>query len=173
MPVNPIIKIFLAGEGGVGKTTMVDRYVKGEFNPNTIMTIGVNHATKNVISSKSNPYTLQIWDLGGEDRFRFILPMYVKGSQAGMIVFDSSRFSTFKHLGDWLALIRETVPEVPIVLIGTKVDIPDATTDSKTYDEFVKEQKLAGFFLTSSKDGTNIDKAFDFLVELYEKNKKI
>jgi small GTP-binding protein len=172
MPVNPIIKVFLAGEGGVGKTTMVDRYVKGKFNPNTIMTIGVNHATKNVNSPKGELYTLQIWDLGGEDRFRFILPMYVKGSQAGMLVFDSTRFSTFKHLADWLSLIRETLPDVPILLVGTKVDIPDAMTDTSTYEEFVRENKLAGLYLTSSKDGTNIDKAFEALVDLFEKNKK-
>jgi small GTP-binding protein len=168
MPINPIIKVFLAGEGGVGKTTMVDRYVKGFFNPNTIMTIGVNHAVKDMISDTGKSYTLQIWDLGGEDRFKFILPMYVRGAQAGMLVYDTTRFSTFKHLDVWLNLIRSVIPDVPIVLVGTKTDVPDAIVDPATYDDFVKANNLAGLFLTSSKDGTNVERAFEHLVKLYE-----
>lgn len=169
MPNYPIVKIFVAGEGGTGKTTLVERYVKGVFIPDTLMTIGVSHSVKDALSSKGNTYTLQVWDLGGEDRFRFIIPTYVKGAQLGLLVFDSTRFSTFKHLGEWLELIRSSVGSIPIVLVGTKTDIPDAMVKSASYDEFVKSHDLAGFFMTSSKDGTNVEKLFDYLVELYEK----
>jgi small GTP-binding protein len=172
MPIRPIIKVFVAGEGGVGKTTMIDRYVKGIFNPNTIMTIGVNHAVKDVTVSTKTSYTLQIWDLGGEDRFRFIVPMYVKGSQAGMLVFDTTRFSTFRHLDAWLELIRQNVPNIPLLLVGTKIDLQGANLDEKEYQRVVKDHGLVGLVLTSAKDGTNIEKAFMLLSEIYDQQKK-
>ena len=65
----PVCKVFIAGAGGVGKTTLVNRTVTGLFNPNLILTIGVNHAVKTLTTADERKVTLQIWDLGGEDRF--------------------------------------------------------------------------------------------------------
>jgi small GTP-binding protein len=168
----PIIKIFLSGEGGVGKTTMLERYIKGVFNQKTIMTIGVNHAVKNVTLSDGSPLTLQIWDLGGEERFRFIIPTYVKGSEVGVLCFDTTRFSTFRNLDPWITLIRENTPNTPIILVGTKMDLPQPPTDVKEYETFVKDKKLAGLNLTSSKTGRNIEEIFKKVIYLYEQNLK-
>jgi len=168
MPNARIIKVFIAGEGGVGKTTMVDRFVKGTFNPNTIMTIGANFAVKNLKMSTGQEVTLQIWDLGGEDRFKFILPRYIKGSEAGIIAFDSTRYSTFRNLDVWLNLIRDNVPDIGLILVGTKADLENGSPDTSAFEEYVKEKKLNAFFLTSSKSGQNIDSVFQKLVEMFE-----
>jgi small GTP-binding protein len=160
MSVAMIAKVFIAGEGGVGKSTMVERYVKGVWNPNLIMTIGVNHSTKTI-----GDITLQIWDLGGEDRFRFILPRYIQGSFAGLLVFDTTRFNTFLNLEEWVKLIQKNSP-IPMILIGTKADLDSASNDFKVYEEFVQEHKFEGFYLTSSKSGKNIEEAFNHLVKI-------
>jgi len=172
MPNARIIKVFIAGEGGVGKTTMVDRFVKGTFNANTIMTIGANFAVKNLKMSSGQEVTLQIWDLGGEDRFKFILPRYIKGSESGVIAFDSTRYSTFRNLDVWLNLIRENVKDIPLFLVGTKADLENGTLDTSAYEEYVKSNQLSGFFLTSSKSGQNIEALFQKLVDLYEARQK-
>lgn len=172
MPNARIIKVFIAGEGGVGKTTMVDRFVKGTFNPNTIMTIGANFAVKNMKMSNGQEVTLQIWDLGGEDRFKFILPRYIKGSECGVIAFDSTRYSTFRNLDVWLKLIQDNVDGIPLFLVGTKADLENGPPDTSPYDQYVQEHNLSGFFLTSSKSGQNIDTLFQKMVDVYEAKQK-
>jgi small GTP-binding protein len=166
MPTSKIAKVFLAGEGGVGKTTMIERYIKGHWNPNTIMTIGVNHSVK--IMEKLD-LTLQIWDLGGEDRFRLILPSYLKGSFAGVLCFDTTRFSTFRNLPEWVKLIRDNVPDAPIILVGTKCDIDTAVVEKSVYQNFATQHDFADLFLTSSKTGKHIEDVFNRLADLINK----
>ena len=163
----PVIKIFVAGEGGVGKTTLIKRYVDGIFDANTIMTIGANFAVKKMITKKGTEIHLQIWDLGGEERFRFILPMYIKGSSGGIICFDTTRYTSLKNLKEgWLQTIKEILPNAPIVLIGTKTDLPESNVNMKEFEVFVKEFNIHGPIMTSSKTGENVDKAFQLVSDL-------
>ncbi|MHA1734321.1 MAG: Rab family GTPase [Promethearchaeota archaeon] len=158
-----IVKVFVAGEGGVGKTTLIKRFCEGIFVPDTLMTIGVEFAVKTLPHFEG--LTLQIWDLGGEDRFRFILPNYCRGAAGGLLVFDLSRFMTFANLGDWIDLLKGVVPDVPIVLIGTKTDLGVHSVDENAINQFIQERGLAGYFETSSKTGQNVDDAFAHLVK--------
>jgi small GTP-binding protein len=173
MPTSKIMKVFLAGEGGVGKTTMVDRYVNGVFNPNTIMTIGTNFAVKRVQLSNGTDLTLQIWDLGGEQRFAFMIPQYIKGAEGGLLVFDTTRFTSYRNLPNWVKIIRDTVPDMPLILVGTKIDLENASLDEEMYRQFAEENNMVGVVLSSSKNGAGVDDAFGRLVSLYELNHDI
>jgi small GTP-binding protein len=156
-----IIKVFVAGEGGVGKTTLIERYVMGMFNQNTIMTIGVAHSIKEVTLSTGEIVNLQIWDLGGEDRFRSILPLYLKGAMAGLIVFDLARYSTFKNLPEWIEIIQGTLgPDVPIFLIGSKNDLVSEVSHQEEVDDLVSKYKFLGYFPTSAKTGEHVEECF-------------
>ncbi len=80
-------KIVVGGDGGVGKTTLLHRFVTGSFEETTHMTIGVQFHNKELHIADFD-VTLSVWDLGGQDRFRFILPSYVLGAKGALLLFD-------------------------------------------------------------------------------------
>lgn len=161
----PVMKVFFSGEGGVGKTTIVERFVTGIFNPNMIMTIGVNHAVKTLQTSDGRNVTLQIWDLGGEDRFRFVVQNYVRGSNAGVVAFDLTRMSSLVNLADWLDIIREVVPDIPLYLVGMKKDLVEEIPPDDNYKEIMEKYNLKEFLMTSSVTGEGVDETFQHLAD--------
>lgn len=175
MSVTPIIKIFVTGEGGVGKTTMIERLLNNEFNTNTIMTIGVQHSLYTTNTPNGKKVTLQIWDLGGEDRFKVIIPIYIKGSTGGIIAFDESRYSTFRNLPKWIKIVKKNLDATtPMLLISTKADLTD---EPKIPDEdiqnIIEEYGLKGHIRTSAKSGLNVKEVFEKIVALLEGEQKI
>jgi small GTP-binding protein len=157
MSETPVIKVFFAGEGGIGKSTMVERIVTGKFNDSLILTIGVNHSIKNMKTSDGRDVTLQIWDIGGEDRFRFVVQSYVKGSTAGVIGFDATRMSTYLRLTHWLDIIREILPATPIFLVGMKSDLEESSHAFEDYSDILQKYNLKELIFTSSKTGHNVE----------------
>jgi len=170
-----LIKVFVCGEGGVGKTTLIERLITNKFNSNTLMTIGVQHSLYKVEKPQGKKVTLQIWDLGGENRFRVIIPLYIRGSSAGIIAFDESRYSTFKNLPQWLEIIKKEIDKgTPLILISTKIDL----VQNKGYiddelNELMKKYEITEFIRTSAKLGSNIDAPFKNIVKILEKSGKI
>ena len=82
-----VLKILTAGEGGVGKTTLLHKYIKGEFLADTKMTIGVEFFLKEM-NVDGFDVILQLWDFGGQERFRFLLESYVTGARGALLMFD-------------------------------------------------------------------------------------
>jgi Ras-related protein Rab-11A len=155
-----VYKLVVAGEGGVGKTTLIIRYCEGIFKHDTRTTVGVGFASKEV-QLHGESIKLQIWDFGGEERFRFILPAYCKGANAAVLAFDSTRYQSVKNLPEWVDIIRKNAGDIPIVLVGTKVDLKDQrTVKSEDGDEFSKKNRLQGYFDVSSKTGLNVEEVF-------------
>jgi Ras-related protein Rab-11A len=168
-----VYKLVVAGEGGVGKTTLIIRYCEGIFKHDTRTTVGVGFASKEV-HLRGESIKLQIWDFGGEERFRFILPAYCKGANAAVLAFDSTRFQSVKNLPEWIEIIRKNAGGIPIVLVGTKVDLKDQrTVKPEDGEDFSKRNKLNGYFDVSSKTGLNVDSVFSRVAELaYDQARK-
>jgi small GTP-binding protein len=165
-PSQYIYKLVVAGEGGVGKTTLVIRYCEGVFKHDTRTTVGVGFASKEVKVEGEN-IKLQIWDFGGEERFRFILPQYCKGANAAILAFDTTRFQSLKNLPEWVDIIRKNAGDVPIVLVGTKVDVEEKrTVKTNDGDAFAKRNSLDSYFDVSSKTGLNVNNVFAKIAEL-------
>ena len=100
-----MFKVCLFGDGGVGKTTLINRYLTGVFKSDESITIGVDfHIKKLIIEEKR--ISLQIWDFAGEERFRFLLPSYVLGASGGIFVYDITRFTSLKNFQDWLDIFK-------------------------------------------------------------------
>ena len=166
MPQKFILKILTAGEGGVGKTTLLHRYVEGKFSADTRMTIGVEFFLKETeIDGKQ--CTLQLWDFGGQERFRFLLESYVLGAKGALLMFDLTRMSSLQNLEQWLNIVRKGDPSLPVLFLGTKLDlIDDIQVDDDYAKSFLKEYNLIDFLKISSKTGENVSNAFNKLTNI-------
>ena len=158
-----ILKILTAGEGGVGKTTLLHRYVEGKFSADTKMTIGVEFFLKEVeIDGKQ--CTLQLWDFGGQERFRFLLESYVLGAKGALLMFDLTRPMTLENLQQWVTICRKGDPNLPILFVGTKLDlVNDIMVDDEYALSFKDQFDLFDFLKISSKSGENVAEAFAIL----------
>jgi small GTP-binding protein len=158
-----ILKILTAGEGGVGKTTLLHRFVEGRFSADTRMTIGVEFFLKE-LELDDKHCTLQLWDFGGQERFRFLLESYVLGAKGALLMFDLTRPITLENLEQWINLVRKADPDLPILFLGTKNDLAEEIMVDDNYAlDFKDEFKLIDYLRISSKSGENVAKAFDIL----------
>jgi len=153
-------KLLLLGDASVGKTTLTHKYVSGIFLDNPRLTIGVDFLSKKVVVDGKST-RLQIWDFGGEDRFRFLLPTYCKGGNGAIFVYDITNSKSLYHLPDWTRIVKRNAGEIPIFLVGSKQDsVAHRTVSYEKGVEAAKENNLAGFLELSSKTGVNVEESF-------------
>ncbi len=164
MSQKPIVlKVLTTGEGGVGKTTLIHKYVEGKFRIDTKMTIGVEFFTK-YLTLDGRLIALQLWDFGGQQQFRFMLNAYAKGAKGALLMFDLTRYFTLKNLGEWADICRSWDPDIPILFLGTKADLTEQLTVDDEYAlEFKEKLKCFEFLKVSSKTGANVENAFEVL----------
>lgn len=158
-------KILLVGLPGVGKRNLTQRYCYDVFDPQDKLTIGVDFHVKTVeIDGKR--IKLQIWDVAGEERFRFLLPTYTLGANAAMIIFDITKFKTIDQIYNWIQIIREKAGDIPIMLIGNKLDLEDSRKLKREKGiEIANEFNLSSYSEISTKTGQNVEKIFEALTE--------
>jgi small GTP-binding protein len=160
-----LLKVITCGEGGVGKTTLLHRYIEGEFLTETLMTIGVEFHLKE-INIEERRILLQVWDFGGQDHFRSLLTSYARGARGALLLFDLTRPSSLNKIDQWVDICRRENPDIPIIFLGTKLDLKDQITIDDTFALYFKEK--FGFFdylKISSKTGENVNKAFELLAK--------
>ncbi|MBD3197345.1 MAG: GTP-binding protein [Candidatus Lokiarchaeota archaeon] len=175
MSKKPIVlKILTAGEGGVGKTTLLHRYVEGQFLASTKMTIGVEFFLKELII-EDRPVTLQLWDFGGQDRFRFLLESYATGAKGALLMFDLTRPLTLDRLDQWVEICRSDDKNLPMLFLGTKLDLENEIAVNDDYAQELKEQlNLIDYLKISSKTGENVQESFELLtVNILKKLNKL
>jgi len=160
----------MLGDAAVGKTSLTLRFISGFFLDDLKLTIGVDFYSKTT-TLKEKKVKLQIWDFGGEQRFRFLLHQYCKGANAAFFLYDITNRLSLDHLPDWTQIIREHAGDIPIMLIGSKVDLKEFR--AVTREEGIlaaKKYNLSTFIELSSKTGQNVEKSFDVITEiLFEK----
>ncbi len=164
------MKILTAGEGGVGKTTLLRRFVEGQFFSETKMTIGVEFFLKSIILG-DNEITLQLWDFGGQERFRFLLGSYVLGAKGALLMFDLTRIATLEKLDQWVQIVRQNDPNLPVLFLGTKIDlIEDINVSDDFALSYLESLNLFDYLKISSKTGENVEESFRRLTqEIFER----
>lgn len=164
-----VLKVVISGEGGVGKTALCTRFTKGIFLEGTKMTIGVDFSAVKVKAATKygeELVTLQIWDFGGEERFRFILPGYCNGANGCILCFDLTQDYTFHNLPEWINLVRQAVPGVKMIMVGLKSDLTVHRKISRELAEAkLQEWGLHGYIEASSKTGENISHIFGLITQ--------
>ncbi|MCK4479820.1 MAG: GTP-binding protein [Candidatus Lokiarchaeota archaeon] len=168
-------KLCIFGAGGVGKTTMIRRFVTKIFEEDLKMTIGADFSIKNV-TVEGKKITLRIWDFAGEERFRVLLPSFAKGADGGIFMFDITRYSSVKEIEDWLSIfeyfVAESQIEIPIIMVGGKSDLEDnRSVQIEEAIELVNKYKLHGYLECSSKTGENVEEIFESIAKKMIENK--
>ena len=121
-----IFKIVLLGDSGVGKSNLVFRFTKNEFNKDSKSTIGVEFATKTVQIEDDKLVKAQIWDTAGQERYRSIASSYYRGAVGALLVNDVTDRNSFNHVPMWLKEVEENVVE-KMVAITTNTTINSTT----------------------------------------------
>ncbi|MBY9008054.1 MAG: GTP-binding protein [Candidatus Lokiarchaeota archaeon] len=166
-----IFKICIFGDGGVGKSTLIRRYLTGLFDDSTSMTIGLDFYSKQLII-KGIKIALQVWDFAGEERFRFLLPSYVMGASGGIFMYDITRFTSLKNFPEWFSIFKKGFnnsnndeQKLPIIMIGGKSDLSEKRTVLRKHAEkIVNDENLYSYFECSSKTGENVENIFNEIV---------
>ena len=162
-----LFKIILGGDGGIGKSTLLQRLVNHDYTPQEL-TVGLNSEVFE-IRIKNNTIKLIIYDLGGQKQFRTIHDLYCKGAKGIILAYDLSRKNTFLNLYSWNQfidnhLIREN-GNIPKILIGTKLDLGNLIPN-QMIEDFMKENHIIYNFFTSAKNNINILSTFKALANL-------
>ncbi len=161
-------KICIFGESGVGKTTLARRYLTGYFEEDIKLTMGAEIFIKYVTINDIR-VVLQIWDFGGEDHFRFLLPLYSRGSSAGIFMFDLSNRLTLNRIDEWLDIFKKAAVanerKRSIVMVGGKLDLQEQLTISNIEAQSIaKDYNLHQYIACSSKTGENVEELFHKIV---------
>ena len=157
------LKVLLTGAAAVGKTSLVQRFIKNRFAANYKLTVGVDILTKDVEFKPGEVATLSIWDIGGQQRFEFIRSTFYKGAAGALLVFDLTREQTFIETKKWLTEIRQFSNEnIPFVFIGNKLDLLEDVGEVIDREEAraFAEKEGSIYVETSAKTGINVDDAF-------------
>ncbi|CAF9918497.1 MAG: hypothetical protein GOMPHAMPRED_001534 [Gomphillus americanus] len=163
-----LFKVVLIGDSGVGKSNLLSRFTRNEFNLDSKSTIGVEFATRS-ISVDSKTIKAQIWDTAGQERYRAITSAYYRGAVGALLVYDISKHSTYENVTRWLKELRDHADaNIVIMLVGNKSDLRHLravpTDDAK---QFASENNLS-FIETSALDASNVELAFqNILTEIY------
>ncbi|KAH0795916.1 ras-related protein RABA2a [Histomonas meleagridis] len=170
---NPdyLLKVILTGDSGVGKTNILSQFVRNQFNPDSMTTIGVEFATKTVhVNGKT--VKAQIWDTAGQERYRAITSAYYKGAKGAILMYDITSPNSFTSLTKWIKEIRDNTENIPILLVGNKIDLKDRRSISVEEGKNFAEREQLLFIETSALDATNVQEAFtqllSYILEKYE-----
>ncbi|XP_078371271.1 ras-related protein Rab-9A-like [Oculina patagonica] len=166
---STFLKVVLLGDGGVGKSSLMNRFVSGKFDSQSFHTIGVEFLNKDV-SVEGQSYTLQIWDTAGQERFKSLRTPFYRGSDLCLLVYAVDDVQSFKNLAMWrkeflyYADVREK-DNFPFILLGNKIDVNERVVSQEEVHRFCKDMGGIPYYETSAKDATNVDVAFNAAVK--------
>ncbi|THU56058.1 hypothetical protein C4D60_Mb11t13260 [Musa balbisiana] len=163
-----LFKVVIIGDSAVGKSNLLSRYARNEFNLHSKATIGVEFQTQSV-DVDGKEVKAQIWDTAGQERFRAVTSAYYRGALGALLVYDISRCSTFDSIARWLdELNTHSDTTVTRMLVGNKCDLETLREVSVEEGKALAEAKGLFFIETSALDSTNVKTAFEIVIkEIY------
>ena len=158
---SPTFKLVLIGDGGVGKTTFVKRHLTGEFEKRYIPTHGVEVHPMNFETSRGE-VILDVWDTAGQEKLGGLRDGYYIKGQCGIIMFDVTSRVTYKNVPRWYKDVTRVCDNIPLVLVGNKVDVKDRKVKAKQIT-FHRKRNLQ-YYDVSAKSNYQFEKPFVWIL---------
>ncbi|KAI6657449.1 Ras-related protein Rab-7a [Oopsacas minuta] len=162
---NVLLKVIILGDSGVGKTSLMNQYVKKKFTNKYKATIGADFLNKEVMID-DRLVTLQIWDTAGQERFQSLGVAFYRGADCCVLVYDVTQPNSFKNLESWrddfLIQASPRYPEkLPFVVLGNKVDLDTRGVPIRRAQAWCDSKNNTPYFETSAKEAINVEQAFE------------
>jgi small GTP-binding protein len=161
-PANRVFqfKLVLLGDSAVGKSSLVLRFVRGQFFEYQESTIGAAFLTQSVALTDAT-VKFEIWDTAGQERYHSLAPMYYRGAAAAIVVYDITNRDTFNRAKNWVKeLQRQGNPHIVIALAGNKADLASKRKVEPEEAEAYANENGIFFMETSAKSATNVNEVF-------------
>uniref|UniRef100_A0A2K5JY49 small monomeric GTPase n=1 Tax=Colobus angolensis palliatus TaxID=336983 RepID=A0A2K5JY49_COLAP len=167
-PWEAPLGVVLIGDSGVGKSNLLSRFTRNEFNLESKSTIGVEFATRS-IQVDGKTIKAQIWDTAGQERYRAITSAYYRGAVGALLVYDIAKHLTYENVERWLKELRDHADSnIVIMLVGNKSDLRHLRAVPTDEARAFAEKNNLSFIETSALDSTNVEEAFkNILTEIY------
>ena len=160
-------KILLLGDSGVGKTAFILRFCEDKFEEDSLTTIGLDQKNK-FVKRGDKKLELHIWDTAGQERFRSIAKNCYKGADGIILMYDISKYETFKQIKTWINNIKESIDidKIALLVVGNKCDMPktDDTVDQQSKQNYENTSKMK-IIEASAKDNINVNESFISLID--------
>ncbi len=157
-------KLILGGDGAVGKTSMVHRFVENAFASDYKSTIGTSIMKKECnFEGLNSRVRFVIWDLAGQAQFKRVRQSYLANAEAGILVYDVTNQSSFENIEIWHNEVIKASPGISLILVGNKIDLANDRKVTSEVGEKLALQLQLSYIETSAKTGENIDDAFKML----------
>ena len=169
-----LFKIVFLGEGAVGKTSLVGRFVYDSFEGDYLATIGTDIHLK-MVQVDDVLVKLVIWDIAGQDNFAQLRKAYYMNASAAFFVYDTSRAETIERVDEWVKALYDVTGDIPLIICENKTDLESAISQ-EAKDKITKKLKVK-MIKTSAKENTNVEEAFremteEILARARDKSKK-
>ena len=168
-------KIITLGDSGVGKTSIINKYITGKYDPNSISTLGINFVYKNLIINKTQNIILKLIDTCGQEKYKSLSRSYFKHVDGVLYVFGLNDKDSFENIKEWMDYFNKecTIKDIPKVLVGNKCDLKmDEGLDQNLIKQFAEENNIQ-FIETSAKDDKNINELFEELGKMIFKESRL
>jgi small GTP-binding protein len=164
-------KVVLLGDSRVGKTSLITRKVRGGDQTDTKATVGCqcNDLTLTVSNRHVN---IQVWDTAGQEMYRALVPVYLRGAHAALLVYDITDKDSFHALPEWWSLLEDTIsPTTPLLVVANKIDLLDAQEVSHDLGKQFADAHKASFHMVSALTGDGVDELFQDIGEMLLKSR--
>ncbi|KAK4430961.1 Ras-related protein RA [Sesamum alatum] len=159
---NLRVKLVLLGDSGVGKSCIVLRFVRGQFDPTSKVTVGASFLSQTIALQDSTTVKFEIWDTAGQERYAALAPLYYRGAAVAVVVYDITNPESFAKAQYWVKeLQKHGSPDIVMALVGNKADLHEKR-EVQFQDGIDYAEKNGMFFIeTSAKTADNINQLFE------------